>query len=57
MEAGTRTRISLDGRFETDDMAVKSPVGWGEHDRLRRVENIVLRNLIPHNTTVLESRR
>ena len=45
MGAGIETRKSLDGRFGTDDVSVKSIIGWGEQNRLRRVQNIVIRNL------------
>ena len=35
--ASRNTRRSLDGMFGTDDVRVKSIVGWGEQNRLRHV--------------------
>ena len=32
-----RNQRSLDGRFETDAMLIKSTIGWEEQNRLKRV--------------------
>ena len=57
MGARTRTRRSLDGRFGTNDVPVKMSSRLGKTKQTKAcIKNTVLRNLIPHDTTVLQSR-